>query len=112
MRRGSPSAGRYCVWRSSCVMAPDADRLLALAEAIADGRPLDWSGAQAATESDADRALVNELRLLANLADAHRTAGDADQTDAVAISELAQWGVLEIRERLGSVTFCTVYRAW
>ena len=89
-------------------MAADPARLLALAEAISDGRPADWESVERALESDSDRELVRELRLLAGLADAHRTAAGEAET---AIAP-ARWGVLEMRERLGSGTFGTVYRAW
>jgi serine/threonine-protein kinase len=108
-RQPGPVARRRC-----CDMAPDAARLLALAEAIADGRPLDWADAESALETPADRALVRELRLLAGLADAHRSAGAVhDEPEPQRSGDtLTQWGVLEIRERIGSGTFGTVYRAW
>jgi TolB-like protein/Tfp pilus assembly protein PilF len=94
-------------------MAPDAARLLALAEAISDGQPLDWAEAESSSATDADRALVRELRLLAGLADAHRTATEDGPFAAGETTEaFTRWGVLEIRERLGSGTFGTVYRAW
>ena len=94
-------------------MAADPARLLALAEAVADGRSLNWEAAESDTHSVDERELVQELRLLAGLADAHRTAGD----DGVARTpvhsdELRRWGVLEVRERLGAGAFGSVYLAW
>lgn len=92
-------------------MAPNADRLLALAEAISDGQALDWAKAESST-TEADRALIRELRLLAGLADAHRSASEEDPAVPPGAGELTRWGVLEIGERLGAGTFGTVYRAW
>jgi TolB-like protein/tetratricopeptide (TPR) repeat protein len=93
-------------------MAPDAAKLLALAEAISDGQPLNWAEVESGSTSESDRALVRELKLLAGLADAHRSASDENSLSAPDAVDLTHWGVLEIRERLGAGTFGTVYRAW
>jgi serine/threonine-protein kinase len=95
-------------------MAADPVRLIALAEAVADGRPLDWPGIESGTQSDEDRALVQQLRFLAGVAEAHRSATQDHPTHtAQAPEDTAQrWGVLEIRERLGTGAFGSVYRAW
>jgi hypothetical protein len=39
-------------------MAADPARLIALAEAVADGRPLNWPDVESDTRNDDDRALV------------------------------------------------------
>ena len=93
-------------------MAADADRLLALAEAISDGKASDWVAAESQAGSDGERALVRELRLLADLADAHRSASDSDATPDPASADVVRWGGLELRERLGAGTYGVVYRAY
>jgi eukaryotic-like serine/threonine-protein kinase len=101
---------------------PDDDHLLDdVADAILDGTPIDW----AAVESHADshrRPLLDRLRVLAVLADAHRdlphatlTRGDWRLDPPEAIDEraapLGQWGHLELVERIGRGSFGQVYRA-
>ena len=91
---------------------PDDDRLLDdVADAILDGTPIDW----AAVESHAGshrRALLDRLRVLAVLADAHRdlphvtlTRGDWRDDPPMAIDEraapLGRWGHLELVQRIG-----------
>ena len=92
-------------------MAADPARLQALAEAVADGRPLSWPDVESETQNDEDRALVRELRFLAGVAEAHKTAGQ-DASGTASESGPQRWGVLEIRERLGTGAFGSVYRAW
>jgi serine/threonine protein kinase/tetratricopeptide (TPR) repeat protein len=95
-------------------MVADPARLLALAEAVADGRALDWNAAESDTHSQPELDLVRELRTLAGLADAHRTivgGHAAEETSAVSDSP-SRWGPLEVRERLGAGAFGSVYRAW
>lgn len=95
-------------------MAADAARLLALAEAVADGRSLNWEAAQSETHTEPEIGLVRELRLLAGLADAHRTiVGESPAEPATEESgDLRHWGPLEIRGHLGSGAFGSVYGAW
>ena len=96
-------------------MAAEPARLLGLAEAIAEGRTVDWGDAEASAGSDADRALIQQLRLLAGVADIHR-ATDADRALETAdpIDPLVgrRWGALDIRGLIGKGSFGSVYRAW
>ena len=95
-------------------MAADADRLIALAEAVADGRPLNWPELESDTQNLEDRALVRQLRFLAGVAEAHRSAGGAPPNESPQPGQDAprHWGTLEVRERLGTGAFGSVYRAW
>src|SRR5690348_2939659 len=93
-------------------MSADANRLLALAEAVADGSDVDWADAESSVDPvDAD--LVRELRMLAAVADVHRQRPEDASTTAAASPELPEvtWGPLRIVERLGSGSFGAVYRA-
>ena len=89
-------------------MAADADRLLALAEAISDGRDVDWADTEAATEDFDERTLVKHLRLVAGVANVHRSDLPSLATEATPTS----WGPLSIIERVGAGSFGAVYRAW
>jgi TolB-like protein len=97
-------------------MSAEPARLLELAEAIADGRAVDWEAA-VAPGTDADLELVKQLRVLAGLADLHRSSA-ADTwgpaaTEATSSEPLGErWGPLEIREWIGAGSYGVVYRAW
>jgi serine/threonine-protein kinase len=84
-------------------MAAEAS-LSDLAGAILDGTPIDWHLADAGVD-DSDRSLLNQLRVLAAVADVHRRPPDED-------GDLAEWGPLRVLEQVGRGAFGTVYRAW
>ena len=89
-------------------MSGDRDRLIDdLAQAILDGTPIDWT-AIAGSQDDGNRDLVDELRLLAAVADLHRSNPDDIDRPASA----GMWGHLELLERIGSGSYGDVYRAW
>ena len=89
-------------------MPPDAERLLALAEAISDGRDVDWADTESATEDLDERALVKHLRLVAGVASVHRSDHPEPSTGATPTT----WGSLSISERVGVGSFGAVYKAW
>jgi serine/threonine protein kinase/tetratricopeptide (TPR) repeat protein len=81
-------------------LAPDE-----LASAILDGTSVDWLTVQS-TADDTERPLVEELHLLAKLADFHR------QHRAASARPPRIWGHIRVLEPLGNGAFGHVYRAW
>ncbi len=114
------------------------DVLMSVAGAVADGAPVDWSGAESTPMSEPERSLLAELRLLDELHRFHRkgssgssiepriesqtrlidasldrSSADAEtNVDALETSLPQHWGPLEIRSVLGGGAFGVVYRAW
>ena len=94
-------------------------QLLSLAESVADGTPVDWETIATYATTD-ERPVVEQLRVLAELAGLHRTLpADGDEQPellpaptAPPISAIGQWGQLALLERLGGGSFGDVYRAW
>jgi len=100
-------------------VAPDDARLNAAARAIADGDPVDWDGLESTVRDD-DRAVVPQFRLVARIAEVHRSLSDPVPPRAPALSATlgepeasvpAVWGPLVLLERIGSGAYGDVYRA-
>ena len=94
----------------------NASALLALAESIADGAPVDWDAAEAGASRD-EQAVVRQLRVLSSLASLHRSiAADlnvaAPPRRPAASPAIGSWAHLKLIERLGGGAFGDVYRAW
>lgn len=87
-------------------MPADPDRLLSLAEAISDGRSIDWTSTESLLSDPDEREALRQLRLLAGMAGVHRPGGLDD-----GLSVPARWGRLEILERIGFGSRGSVYRA-
>ena len=75
-----------------------------LAGAILDGSPIDWQLADSGA-GDTDRTLLEQLRVLAAIADVHRRPLEED-------TGLREWGPLRVLEPIGRGAFGEVYRAW
>ncbi len=100
-------------------------RFTELAEAIADGRPLDWDSIELSTPDGEERLVVAHLRAISQIAEL-RIASDSvsassaasrflSTTGATASPEgtaIGRWGLLQILERVGAGSFGDVYRAW
>ena len=91
------------------------------ASAVADGIPVAWSTIESATLSDADRASLRELRLIAGISSFHATLHSGSRLGARSSSTVPpsqaepapfQWGALQVIELIGRGAFGDVYRAW
>ena len=96
-------------------MADDPDPLLDLAKSIADGTVVDWEAAAASTPGQGE--LIDQLRVLWELAHAHRDADavleySSPATVAPPSPPIGSWAQLALLEELGSGSFGVVYRAW
>src|SRR5262245_64481204 len=98
-------------------MRPSPTPFQDLIESLADGTPVDWAGLEAAAHDDRERRRFRNLRLVARVADIHRTqtldedVGDVSESTAEVAEPLHAWGSLEVCERLASGAFGDLYRA-
>jgi eukaryotic-like serine/threonine-protein kinase len=100
-------------------MSGDPLRLDALLESVADGSEVDWDAAEAAADEN-QRRIVRNLRLVASIAQVHRSipdevsAGPAPEPGLPTVGAneaLQRWGHLLILETIGEGSFGDVYRA-
>jgi len=99
-------------------MLPERDQYESLLESVADGADVDWAALDAAASSVTEKKRYRNLRLVARVAELHRTLVleeedrslanlDADASSA----DPATWGHLSIASRLASGAFGQIYRA-
>ena len=92
----------------------DDPLLIKLAGAIADGTEPDWQAAESTVGSREHQRIVDDLRLIADLAAVHRASEVFPAAPAAEVRGRAgaRWGPLELRHQIGSGRFATVYLAW
>ena len=100
---------------------PPSERLIDdLADAILDGSPIDWAAAESSSDGTA-QLLVGQLRVLAAVADLHRSTPPSPSTlsqippsrvEPKVADAPAMWSHLRLVERIGRGAFGEVYRAW
>ena len=88
--------------------------LTSLTEAVADGRAPDWPSLDLASLSGEERLQVDELRAVLEISRwlATVTSGGVPTLSDPGLPAPANWGPLELRERVGRGRFGDVYRAW
>src|SRR5262249_38601608 len=92
---------------------PDDPLLIKLAEAIVDGTDPDWETAECIVDNREQRRLVEDLRMIADLAAVHRGSDASTSTSAADGGEAPEhWGPLALRHTIGRGHFATVYLAW
>ncbi len=98
-------------------MQPERD-YESLLESVADGAQLDWAALDASAATSAERTRYRNLRLVARVAELHRTLPldeDAEPrpplVQDLSAADPAAWGHLTIASRIASGAFGRIYRA-
>src|SRR3712207_5896192 len=98
----------------------DLQDLDGIAEAVADGTPLDWERIESVAPDERSRTMVRNLRSMAAMAGLHRTMEeDADAPEPAAVRTavgavgrpLRMWGHFALEQHIGSGSFGDVFRA-
>ena len=94
-------------------MRPEPQTYEDLIASLADGTPVDWAGLEAGVNDEQKRRRYQNLRLVARVADLHRTLSQDDSGIALDVAATEPeipdrawtWGHLEVRGRLASGAF-------
>jgi Protein kinase domain len=103
-------------------MALEGDPLGKLSESIADGESIDWDGLCAAAPDDGARRLLDHLRIVASVAEVHRSQVDESLPPAITTpagsvpsagtaQQATRWGHLVLVRKIGEGAFGEVYEA-
>src|SRR4051812_41663210 len=101
-------------------MQPERAPYESLLESVADGAQVDWVALDSSASTSAERTRYRNLRLVARVAELHRTLviDEADADDSVSAAAVASpakdpttWGQLSITARVASGAFGQIYRA-
>lgn len=96
-------------------MSAEPKGIDALIESIADGGSIDWAAIEASAADERQRRLIGHLRLVAGVAEVHRTTPAEEPTGSMPpvapVDGIPRWGHLLLLEKIGEGTFGEVYRA-
>ena len=100
-------------------MKPERIDYQAVLESLADGIEVDWAALDTGATTDRDRRRYRNLRLVARVAELHRTLVVNDNEpaarpagpDAYLLTTPGTWGHLDVQERIAGGAFGDVYRA-
>ena len=97
-------------------MTPERDQYQAVLESLADGAEVDWAALDSSATTSTERRRYRNLRLVARVAELHRTLTldeeelfPGGREDAAAAP--ATWGHLRVGERIASGAYGEIYIA-
>ena len=93
---------------------PENAWLIALGSAVSDGADVDWQDLEQRATTDQERRVLQQMRGIARIVDAHRSdaLNDPDDSPAPIPPPARHWRHIVLFEAIGSGAFGTVYRGW
>src|SRR5262245_10831465 len=86
-------------------MAGEPDDLDKLFESVADGESVDWDALEREAPDEETRKLIRQLRLIAEVAEVHRSQVDEGTPPDIELTVPAMGGVLPIQPSIGRRVF-------